>query len=236
MGQMTKEDIKRLFRFYEAVGIELVPKISTPKVRQKPVETLKTPEKIPSPGKINSLKLLREKIGDCKLCKLSGGRTKIVFGEGNPDTRILFIGEAPGREEDIQGRPFVGDAGRILTELIEWMHLKREQVYIANICKCRPAGNRDPEEDEVSACIQFLKEQIAIIKPLVILALGRVSAQNLLQTKVPIGKLRGNIFEFQGIPLVPTFHPAYILRSPGEKSKLGEDAKVALNIIRRKRS
>ena len=256
---MTKAQLKGILEFYKAMGIEQVPRVSPlkePNPGQGHIPTLskRGPHELPpfSKGgrggisnvgiiktsslneKKKKLSLLREKIGDCKKCKLAGGRTNLVFGEGNPDAEILFIGEAPGREEDLQGRPFVGDAGRILTELIEWMRFKREQVFIANICKCRPPGNRDPEEDEVRACIPYLKEQIETISPKVILALGRVSAQNLLNTKTPIGKLRGNVYEYGGIPLVPTFHPAYILRSPGERRKMGEDARVALNLLRRK--
>jgi len=245
---MTKAQLKGILEFYKAMGIEQIPRVSHLKESGNPPSPpfFKGGSPASSRGIANigitktssisekekRLSLLREEIGDCRKCKLAGGRTNIVFGEGNPDTEILFIGEAPGREEDLQGRPFVGDAGRILTGLIEWMRLKREQVFIANICKCRPPGNRDPEEDEVRACIPYLKEQIGITAPKVILALGRVSAQNLLATKTPIGKLRGNIYEYEGIPLVPTFHPAYILRSPGERRKMGEDARAALNLLK----
>ena len=165
-------------------------------------------------------------------CKLSGQRQSIVFGEGNPDADLMFIGEAPGREEDLQGRPFVGDAGKLLTSLITKMGFSREEVYIGNIIKCRPPMNRDPEEDEVAACLPFIARQIEIIAPRAIISLGRISAHILINTKIPITKLRGKFAEYRGIPLMPTFHPAYLLRNPRDKWLVWEDVQKVLARLR----
>jgi uracil-DNA glycosylase family 4 len=178
------------------------------------------------------LKKLREDIGDCGRCKLSGKRTNIVFGEGNPDARLMFIGEAPGREEDLQARPFVGEAGRLLTRLIDKMGFKREDVYIANIVKCRPPMNRDPENDEIDACLGFLERQIDIIDPDVIMSLGRISSLTLIgNDKLKISAIRGKFFDFKGIPLMPTFHPAYLMRNPKEKWLTWNDAQKVLELL-----
>ena len=176
-----------------------------------------------------TLESIREEIGDCTRCKLHKGRTSIVFGEGDPKAAILFVGEGPGFEEDQQGRPFVGAAGQLLTDIIvKGMKVRREDVYICNIVKCRPPNNRNPEPDEVEACIGFVKKQIAAIKPKVIVTLGNVPTQNLLGTKAGITKLRGNWQEYEGIPVMPTFHPSYLLRSPGEKKYVWEDVKLVM--------
>lgn len=175
---------------------------------------------------------LREEIGDCKRCKLSKERKNIVFGEGSPEASLMFIGEAPGSEEDIQGRPFVGEAGQLLTRLILKMGFKREEVYIANIVKCRPPSNRDPEEDEIEACFPFLIKQIKIISPSIIVSLGRVSAWTLLKTKISITKLRGRFYEYDGIPLMPTFHPAYLLRNPKDKWLVWSDMQQVLERLK----
>jgi len=173
---------------------------------------------------LNSLEELRAFIGECKRCKLCHDRTNLVFGEGSPKARLVFVGEGPGREEDLAGRPFVGEAGRLLTKIIEnGMGLKREDVYICNVVKCRPPGNRDPEEDEVEACLPFLKQQLQIINPEVICALGRVSAQSLLGQGFKITKERGKWFSFLEIPVMPTYHPAYLLRNPSAKRQVWED-------------
>lgn len=176
---------------------------------------------------------LREEIGDCKRCKLSKERKNIVFGEGSPEASLMFIGEAPGSEEDIQGRPFVGEAGQLLTRLILKMGFKREEVYIANIVKCRPPSNRDPEEDEIEACFPFLIKQIEIISPSIIVSLGRISAWTLLKTKISITKLRGRFYEYEGIPLMPTFHPAYLLRNPKDKWLVWSDMQQVLERLKR---
>jgi DNA polymerase len=177
----------------------------------------------------STLEEVREEIGDCQRCKLHKGRNTIVFGEGDPKAVLLFVGEGPGFEEDQQGRPFVGAAGQLLTDIIEkGMKLKRADVYICNIVKCRPPGNRNPEPDEVDACIGFVKQQIAVIKPKVIVTLGNVPTQNLLGTKQGITKLRGTWQEYDGIPVMPTFHPSYLLRSPSEKKWVWADIQQVL--------
>jgi DNA polymerase len=173
-----------------------------------------------------SLQELRAAIGDCRRCKLCAGRTHLVFGVGNPKARLLFVGEGPGRDEDLQGEPFVGRAGQLLTDIItKGMGLKREDVYIANVVKCRPPENRNPEPDEVAACEPFLKKQIELIQPEIIVALGKFAVQTLLQSKIPITRLRGQWHTYQGIKLMPTFHPAYLLRNPGDKKLVWEDIK-----------
>ena len=180
-------------------------------------------------GQPVTLEAIREEIGDCTRCKLHKGRTNIVFGEGDPKAVIVFVGEGPGSEEDQQGRPFVGEAGQLLTDIIEkGMKIKRAEVYICNIVKCRPPGNRNPEPDEVETCIGFVKQQIRAINPKVIVTLGNVPTQNLLNTKQGITKLRGTWQTYEGIPVMPTFHPAYLLRSPGEKKKVWEDIQLVM--------
>lgn len=181
---------------------------------------------------LNSLEDLRAFIGECKRCKLCHGRTNLVFGEGSPKARLVFVGEGPGREEDLAGRPFVGEAGRLLTKIIEnGMGLKREDVYICNVVKCRPPGNRDPEEDEIGACIPFLKQQLQIISPEVICALGRVSAQSLLGQGFRITKERGKWFSFLEIPVMPTYHPAYLLRNSAAKRQVWQDAQEIMSFM-----
>jgi uracil-DNA glycosylase len=159
----------------------------------------------------------------CKLCKL--GRTQIVFGVGNPRAQLMFVGEAPGQDEDLQGEPFVGRAGQLLTKIIEAIGLRRDEVYIANVIKCRPPGNRNPEPDEVATCEPFLFRQVDAIKPRVIVALGTFAAQCLLKTSDPISRMRGRVFRYRGAQLIPTFHPAFLLRSPDRKRDVWEDMK-----------
>jgi uracil-DNA glycosylase family 4 len=171
-----------------------------------------------------SLDDLRAAIGDCQRCKLAPHRTNLVFGVGNPHAGLVFVGEAPGRDEDLKGEPFVGRAGQLLTEIIvKGMKLRREDVYIANIIKCRPPQNRNPEPDEIASCEPFLVRQLAIIGPKVIVALGTFAAQTLLKTRTPITRLRGVWTDYHGIPLMPTFHPAYLLRNPAEKRVVWQD-------------
>jgi len=182
----------------------------------------------PAPVARPTLQQIREELGECTRCKLSKGRIQIVFGVGNPDARLVFVGEAPGADEDAQGEPFVGRAGQLLTKIIEAMGLKREDVYICNILKCRPPGNRTPEADEIVACQPFLLKQLQAIGPQFICALGGPAAQTLLQTKEPISRLRGRFHDYHGIPLLPTFHPAYLLRNPNEKKTVWEDMKFLM--------
>jgi len=173
-----------------------------------------------------SLEDVRREMGDCQCCKLGAGRTKLVFGDGDSKARLVFVGEGPGREEDLQGLPFVGRAGQLLTRIIEAMGLQRSQVYICNIIKCRPPGNRNPETDEIAACEPFLIQQLQVIKPQVICALGTFAAQTLLRTKTPISRLRGRFHLYQGIKLMPTFHPAFLLRNPHMKKPVWEDMQI----------
>ena len=174
------------------------------------------------------LEAVRGEIGECTRCKLHKGRTNIVFGVGNPEARLMFVGEAPGEDEDLQGYPFVGKAGQLLTKMIEAMGLRREDVYICNTVKCRPPNNRNPEPDELLACEPFLKGQLGAVKPAAIVTLGKFAAQALLREQTPITRLRGQWREYEGIPVMPTFHPAYLLRSPGEKGKVWEDLKQVM--------
>ena len=177
------------------------------------------------------LPMIRADIGDCTRCKLHTGRTQIVFGVGNPEAALMFVGEAPGAEEDIQGIPFVGRAGQLLTKIIEAIGLTRDEVYIANVIKCRPPGNRNPEPDEVEPCEPFLFRQIDAIRPKVIVALGKFAAQSLLRSAEPISKLRGREFPFRDAVLMPTFHPAYLLRNPSSKREVWDDMKRVRELL-----
>lgn len=175
---------------------------------------------------------IREELGDCSRCKLHRlGRRQIVFGVGSPHAALMFVGEAPGRDEDIQGIPFVGRAGQLLTKMIEAIGLTREDVYIANVIKCRPPENRNPDPDEVAACEPFLFKQVETIGPTVIVALGTFAAQALLKTQDSISRLRGRVYKYGGAKLIPTFHPAYLLRSPEKKRDAWEDLKLAKSLL-----
>jgi uracil-DNA glycosylase family 4 len=180
---------------------------------------------VAEPSRAVALNVIRDDIGDCKRCRLCEQRTNIVFGEGNPNAELMFVGEGPGADEDRQGRPFVGKSGQLLTKIIESIGYKREDCYIANVVKCRPPENRTPQPDEIATCEGFLFRQIAIIQPKVIVALGLPSAQTLLKTKRSISSMRGQFQDFQGAKLMPTFHPAYLLRSPDKKREVWEDMK-----------
>jgi DNA polymerase len=175
---------------------------------------------------------VRTDIGDCTRCKLHGlGRRQIVFGVGNPSADLMFVGEAPGADEDVQGIPFVGRAGQLLTKIIEAIDLRREDVYIANVIKCRPPENRNPDPDEVETCEPFLVRQIDAIRPRVVVALGTFAAKALLKTQDPISRLRGRVYDYRGAKLIPTFHPAFLLRSPDRKRDVWEDMKKVRAIL-----
>jgi uracil-DNA glycosylase family 4 len=181
----------------------------------------------------DAMQAVRDELGDCTRCKLHRlGRRQIVFGVGNPAADLMFVGEAPGRDEDIQGYPFVGRAGQLLTKIIEAIDLTREQVYIANVIKCRPPENRNPEPDEVASCEPFLFAQIDVVKPSVIVALGSFAVRTLLETDAAISRLRGKVYDYRGARLVPTFHPAYLLRSPEKKRDTWEDMKKVRALLR----
>jgi DNA polymerase len=174
-------------------------------------------------------------IGECTRCKLHGlGRTQVVFGTGNPSADLMFVGEAPGADEDEQGMPFVGRSGQLLTKIIEAIDLRREDVYIANVIKCRPPQNRNPEPDEIETCEPFLFQQIDLIKPKVIVTLGKFAAQCLLRSEEPISRLRGRLFDYRGAKLIPTFHPAYLLRNPSSKREVWEDMKLVKKLLSQK--
>ncbi len=174
------------------------------------------------------LSLVRQELGDCTRCKLSKTRNKIVFGAGAPDAQLMFIGEAPGAEEDKTGQPFVGRAGQLLSKMIDAMGWSRNSVYIANVLKCRPPGNRNPEREEVAACRPFLEAQVQAIGPQMIVTLGKPAAHLILDTTAPISALRGRFGQFQGIAVMPTFHPAYLLRSPDKKRDTWQDLKMVM--------
>jgi DNA polymerase len=178
----------------------------------------------PAVREAGTLESLREVIGDCSRCKLGESRTNIVFGVGNPEAELMFVGEGPGEEEDRRAEPFVGRAGKLLTDIItKGMGIAREDVYIANVVKCRPPGNRNPQPDEIVACEPFLHRQIGLIRPKVIVTLGTFATQVLLKNRIPISKQRGQWFEYLGVPLMPTFHPAYLLRNGGDKRLVWDD-------------
>jgi DNA polymerase len=187
-----------------------------------------------------ALKLIREDIGDCTRCKLHQGRNKIVFGVGNPHAELMFVGEGPGADEDAQGEPFVGRAGQLLNNMIKAMGLRREDIYIANIVKCRPPGNRQPERDECETCSPFLMRQIAAIKPKVMVALGATAAKNLLAINAPMTELRGRWYDFKpagsdpswpGARLAVTYHPAFLLRDPRQKGEAWKDLQMVMKYL-----
>jgi DNA polymerase len=234
--------LKRHLHRRQRAKIRVVPKKTTGEgTQQKPMEELQLSrntegdlfaEQSPE-QKAGSLEELRAAIGDCRRCKLCAGRTHIVFGVGNPRARLMFVGEGPGRDEDLQGEPFVGRAGQLLNDIItKGIGLKREDVYIANVVKCRPPENRNPEPDEVAACEPFLKRQIDLVRPEIIVGLGKFAVQTLLQSKAPITKVRGNWHRYHGIKLMPTFHPAYLLRNPADKKLVWEDIKKVIKELR----
>ena len=208
---MSLDELAQQLQFMRDIGVESLNMVET------------TPQ--PQPACASDLSLIREDIGDCQRCKLARTRTNIVFGSGNPNAELVFVGEAPGFDEDKQGLPFVGRAGQLLTKIIESIDLKRDDVYICNILKCRPPENRNPEPDEVMACSGFMKRQLAAIRPKIVCCLGTFAAQTVLQTASPISRLRGTFHDIDGMRVIATFHPAYLLRSPDKKRDVWEDMK-----------
>ncbi len=191
-------------------------------------------EQAEKPSEVDDWAVLQKQVVECQRCELCNTRTQTVFGTGNKNADWMLIGEAPGQNEDLEGKPFVGQAGTLLTEMIRAIGLHRDSVYIANILKCRPPNDRDPKVDEVKACHDYLQEQIALIKPKIILAVGRVAAQTLLETSEPLSKLRGRTHQLMGIPLVIVYHPAYLLRSLLEKRKAWQDLQLAIKVYQEK--
>ncbi len=212
------------------------PAHTAPKPQQNSLFEEGPPPSLPVSSDV-TLEAIRADLGDCQRCKLAACRTNIVFGEGAPQAPVVFVGEGPGAEEDATGRPFVGRAGQLLDKIIAAMGLRREEVYICNVVKCRPPENRTPEPDEVAACVGFLHRQLAVIRPHVIVALGASAASALLgDPKLGgISKIRGRFQDYRGIPLMPTFHPAYLLRAPDKKREVWEDIKHVMALLRERR-
>ncbi len=238
-GGDLKAQIAEHLRFLQELGVQGVSRdaawrrraaASEVAPREQPAGTESAAEP-PAPAQpcadaATALRAIRQDLGDCTRCKLNRlGRRQIVFGVGNPNADLMFVGEAPGHDEDVQGEPFVGRAGQLLTKIIEAIGLKREDVYIANVIKCRPPENRNPEPDEVDQCEPFLFRQVETIRPKVIVALGTFAAHALLKTQDPISRLRGRVYTYGHARLVPTFHPAFLLRSPDRKRDVWEDMK-----------
>lgn len=182
-------------------------------------------------GVDDTLEEIRVNLGDCRRCRLHNGRKNIVFGAGDPGARLVFVGEGPGYEEDQKGEPFVGAAGQLLTRIIAAINLSRSQVYICNVVKCRPPENRNPAADEIAACLPFLERQIASLAPDFICTLGATATRALLAAEEPISKLRGRFYDFRGIKVLPTYHPAYLLRNPDRKRDVWEDMKMLMNAM-----
>ncbi|MDR0311341.1 MAG: uracil-DNA glycosylase [Acidobacteriota bacterium] len=234
------EQIHGHLQLYRDLGVRYVSRPAPSAQNRKP--KTKNPESPPAETVIaagetvvtagETLEAILADIGNCRRCKLAPTRTNLVFGSGNPRASLMFVGEAPGADEDEQGLPFVGRAGRLLTLIVESIGFRREDVYICNILKCRPPNNRNPETDEIAACEGFLFRQIAAVQPGVIVALGTFGAQTLLKTTETIGKLRGRLLDYRGVKLIATYHPAYLLRSPLEKRKVWDDMRIAHNYIR----
>ena len=218
---MSHEQLKAHLEFFGELGVDGVRTEAAWRAR------------LGSEASADTLPAIREDLGPCTRCKLAGlGRRQIVFGVGNPVADLMFVGEAPGADEDIKGEPFVGRAGQLLTKIIEAIDLRREDVYIANVIKCRPPQNRNPEPDEVEQCEPFLFRQIDTIRPKVIVALGKFAAQCLLKTTEPITKIRGREFTYRDAILIPTYHPAYLLRTPSAKRDVWEDMKRVRAILK----
>lgn len=206
-------DLKSYLEYLRRIGVE-----GFPANGRKSGNSFSSPER-------QTLEEVQKELGDCRRCKLHRTRRTIVFGEGDEKATLMFIGEGPGYDEDLQGKPFVGKAGQLLTKIIQSIHLQREEVYIANIIKCRPPQNRNPEPDEIESCYPFLMKQIEVIRPKIICALGTFAAQTLLNTNAKITALRGRVFDFTGIKVFPTYHPAFLLRNPERKRDVWEDVK-----------
>ena len=242
---MSSDQLKAHLEFFEELGVDGVRR--EPEWHSRREEPREPSERRPSEptastepteplnlylSQADALIAIRTDLGDCTRCKLHTlGRKQIVYGVGNPSADLMFVGEAPGADEDIQGEPFVGRAGQLLTKIIEAIGLRRADVYIANVIKCRPPGNRNPEPDEVEQCEPFLFRQIDTIKPKVIVALGKFAAQCLLRTTDPITRLRGREFKYRDAILIPTYHPAYLLRTPSAKRDVWEDMKKVRSIL-----
>jgi uracil-DNA glycosylase family 4 len=225
----VKPEIAEHLRFYAEIGVD---GFSTDPRWRRRREAAGSTEGIASAA---PLALIRADIGNCTRCKLHAGRTNLVFGVGNPEADLMFVGEGPGADEDEQGIPFVGRAGQLLTQIINAMGYGRDDVYIANVVKCRPPGNRNPEPDEIAQCEPFLLRQIDAIRPRVIVALGKFAAQTLLRSADPISRLRGRFHAFRDAQVMPTFHPSYLLRTPSAKREVWDDMKQVMALLKEPR-
>jgi len=231
-------DLRERARYFAELSDVGVPRSAPAGTRAAPAPAPRTPRPPAAPAlspegaELRDLAAVRDWVGDCQRCKLAGGRKTIVFGQGNAQAQLMFVGEAPGADEDEQGLAFVGRAGQLLTDIIEkGLKIPRADVFIANVLKCRPPQNRNPEPDEILSCQPFLEKQIALIRPKVLVGLGKFSAQWLFKSMEPISRLRGRIGDYDGIKVVPTFHPAYLLRNPGAKKDVWEDMKVVRRLL-----
>jgi uracil-DNA glycosylase len=248
MDSRTQQLLTARLQYYRDLGIydfyrrDIASSISTVEQPETmPISTrIATPEDLfvaPKPesavaDRAEALKLIKEDLGECTRCVLARqGRKTIVFGEGDPNAELMFVGEGPGADEDEQGRPFVGRAGQLLNKMIEAMGMKREQVYIANVVKCRPPGNRTPEREEIETCSPFLLRQIAVIQPKAVVALGAVAARCLLGLHEPMARLRGRWFDFRGTRLAVTYHPAFLLRDPRQKKETWKDLQMVMEYL-----
>jgi uracil-DNA glycosylase family 4 len=218
-------DLKLYLEYLRGMGLEALPMSEA-----VPMGGQGKPSAVTNLGL--TLKDIRSELGDCQRCKLHRTRRTLVFGEGNENAKLMFIGEGPGYDEDVQGRPFVGRAGQLLTKIIQSMHLQREDVYIANVIKCRPPQNRNPEPDEIASCSPFVLKQISAIRPRIVCALGTFSAQTLLKTTTKITALRGRVFSLDTTRVIPTYHPAFLLRNPEKKKDVWEDMKQVMECLR----
>ncbi len=222
--ELIVEDIRQRARYFASLTTIGVPRSA---LGASPTTNVQEAE----PASAEELEALRESIGDCQRCSLAKTRRKLVFGQGNPRAGLMFVGEAPGADEDVQGLAFVGKAGQLLTKIIEAIDLKREDVFIANVIKCHPPQNRNPKSDEIHSCQPFLERQIQVIRPKVLVGLGLFACQWLLKTGEPMGRLRGRLGEYEGIQVMPTYHPAYLLRSPSAKKHVWRDMKIVRSLL-----
>jgi len=236
MPESPYEELRRLtaglrefVNYQRRLGMQLIEGSNQVAVA-KPAAKIESP---PEPTEVLSLEAIREEMGDCRRCQLWQSRTRLVFGVGDPKARLMFIGEAPGAEEDQQGEPFVGEAGQLLNRILNKMEISRQEVYITNVVKSRPPGNRNPMAAEIAACRPFLVKEIQAIRPQIIVTLGAIPTQALLESKAPISRLRGNWQQWRGIAVMPTFHPSYLDRVPKEKFKTWEDMQKVLAVYRR---
>ena len=230
--------LKCLLRGLRLAGLESWPRRTPDAPAQTPVKSSKplapaadSPQNEPEPRRTEALETVRDDLGDCERCRLHSGRNQLVFGDGAEQPELVFVGEGPGFEEDRAGKPFVGRAGKLLDKMIRAMGLRREAVYICNVVKCRPPGNRTPNPEEIEACSPFLIRQIEALRPKAVCALGACAARTLLETSRPISQLRGKVHIRRGIPLIATFHPAYLLRSPEQKAAAWRDLQDLLKIL-----